>query len=176
MRLIVISDFEKCNDPIQIEKMFELGLFRFHIKENINETKAFLKKIDSKFLPQISFHGNAEGLNCHEHGKNLKSSKSESCHEVNEAITSNKKYCFLSPIYNSISKVDYLSTFDFKELKRKLEEPRDSSVFALGGIAEDNVLEVRDMGFDGAALKGFVWNVGVDPVGQFKKIVARLNK
>ena len=66
-----------------------------------------------------------------------------SCHSVEEV--KNRKhfydYVFMSPIYDSISKVNYYSTYTAEEL-REAQKAKiiDSKVMALGGINEDNLL------------------------------------
>ena len=67
-------------------------------------------------------------------------------------------YCFLSPIYDSISKQGYEAKFDKKELRVFLKKERKIKVIALGGITEGNYSEVLQLGFDGAAFLGSVWD------------------
>ena len=84
-----------------------------------------------------------------------------SCHSVEEV--KNRKhfydYVFMSPIYDSISKVNYYSTYTAEEL-REAQRAKiiDSKVMALGGINEDNLLEIKDFGFGGAVVLGDLWN------------------
>ena len=84
-----------------------------------------------------------------------------SCHSVEEV--KNRKhfydYVFMSPIYDSISKVNYYSTYTAEEL-REAQKAKiiDSKVMALGGINEDNLLEIKDFGFGGAVVLGDLWN------------------
>ena len=63
------------------------------------------------------------------------------------------------PIYDSISKVNYYSTYTAEEL-REAQRAKiiDSKVMALGGINEDNLLEIKDFGFGGAVVLGDLWN------------------
>lgn len=96
-------------------------------------------------------------------------------------------YMFLSPVFDSISKQGYRSQFPLEEISRRSagqsvaadsEEwlrcrrelsggviPRAADctqvdwtmVFALGGVCPDNVPLVRDAGFGGAAVLGYLW-------------------
>jgi thiamine-phosphate pyrophosphorylase len=170
MKIIAISDFKKCKDPFQITRLFEMGLDRFHVKEDLNELKVFLEGMDKKYLDQISYHGDGRMMQVESHGK-FDFSKSESCHAIVEVLKSDKEYCFLSPIYDSISKKGYQSSFDFKELNEGLRFTRKANVFALGGITNDNLQEAIQLGFDGVAIKGFLWDLGNDPVEQFAKLI-----
>ncbi len=62
-------------------------------------------------------------------------------------------YTFLSPIFNSISKMGYKSkAFDFKNL-----EKAQKRIIALGGINKFNISEIFEKGFDGAAVLGAIW-------------------
>ena len=84
-----------------------------------------------------------------------------SCHSVEEV--KNKKhfydYVFMSPIYDSISKVNYYSTYTAEELRQAQKDKIiDCKVMALGGINEENILEIKDFGFGGAVVLGDVWN------------------
>ena len=65
----------------------------------------------------------------------------------------------MSPIYDSISKVNYYSTYTAEELREaQKSKVIDSKVIALGGINADNLLEIKDFGFGGAAILGDLWN------------------
>ena len=83
----------------------------------------------------------------------------QSCHSFAdvEAIDENEDYCFLSPIFDSISKKGYSANFDNQELKEFLKKDRKTKVIALGGLTEENYLEVIQLGFDGGAFLGSVW-------------------
>lgn len=88
----------------------------------------------------------------HESGK-------QSCHSFDEVIKIDGKveYCFLSPIFDSISKEGYQSNFDKLELKEFLRKDRKIKVIALGGLTEVNYTEILELGFDGGAFLGSVW-------------------
>jgi len=83
----------------------------------------------------------------------------QSCHSFEdvEALEGKEEYCFLSPIFDSISKVGYTAAFDKQELKTFLKKDRKTKVIALGGLTEENYLEVEEMGFDGGAFLGSIW-------------------
>lgn len=84
----------------------------------------------------------------------------QSCHSFDdvEAIDGKEEYCFLSPIFDSISKEDYKANFDEQELKAFLKKDRKTKVIALGGLTEENYLEVLELGFDGGAFLGSIWS------------------
>ncbi|PIE66887.1 MAG: hypothetical protein CSA23_07020 [Deltaproteobacteria bacterium] len=65
-------------------------------------------------------------------------------------------YAFLSPIYDSISKPGYRTTFDRRELAAFLART-DRRVVALGGIDGRRIAEAGALGFWGVAVLGGVW-------------------
>lgn len=83
-----------------------------------------------------------------------------SCHTAEEV--KNKKhfydYVFMTPIFESISKENSYAMHTPEELRQAQKDKIiDSKVVALGGINLDNVLEIKDMGFGGAAILGDLW-------------------
>jgi thiamine-phosphate pyrophosphorylase len=80
-------------------------------------------------------------------------------------------YVFLSPIFDSLSKVGYASKFDLGELRRFFQAQAarrgyHPPVLALGGIEAHTISLVRQAGFAGAAVLGAVWQ-SADPVAAF---------
>ncbi len=82
-----------------------------------------------------------------------------SCHsfEEVEALDGQLPYCFLSPIFDSISKRGYHAKFDKKELQEFLKKKRTIKVIGLGGVTSENYTELLDLGFDGGAFLGSIW-------------------
>lgn len=82
-----------------------------------------------------------------------------SCHSIYEVNDLYLDYCscFLSPIFDSISKEGYKAGFNTEELQKWLSYSRNRDIIALGGIRADNIVAVQRMGFDGAAVLGTVW-------------------
>lgn len=84
---------------------------------------------------------------------------SRSCHTIGElAANSHLDYCTLSPIFDSISKDGYMAAF----LPEELHQARNSGIIgaktiALGGVDPHNIERVRELGFGGAAVLGYVW-------------------
>ncbi|GAE82019.1 thiamine phosphate synthase [Bacteroides reticulotermitis] len=177
MKLIVITTptFFVEEDKI-ITALFEEGLDILHLRKP--ETAAMyserlLTLIPDKYHKRIVTHEhfylkeefNLMGIhlnarNPHE-PHDYDGHVSCSCHSIEE-VKSKKHiydYVFMSPIYDSISKVNYYSTFTPEELREgQREKAIDSKVVALGGISADNLLEIKDFGFGGAAILGDVWN------------------
>lgn len=177
MKLIVVTTptFFVEEDKI-ITALFEEGLDVLHLRKP--ETPAMyserlLTLIPDKYHRRIVTHEhfylkeefNLMGI--HLNARNPKEPHdyyghiSCSCHSVEEV--KNRKhfydYVFMSPIYDSISKVNYYTTYTAEEL-REAQRAKiiDSKVMALGGINEDNLLEIKDFGFGGAVVLGDLWN------------------
>lgn len=91
---------------------------------------------------------------------NWKGSVSRSCHSLDEVKEWKQKcnYVSLSPIYNSISKVGYMSAFTKEDIiAAKKDGIIDAQVMALGGVTFEKLDEVREMGFRGAMILGDAW-------------------
>ena len=66
-------------------------------------------------------------------------------------------YVFLSPIFDSISKIDYHSAFDDYEVLTAFLKDSNRKIIALGGLDNERIEICKDLGFDGYALLGDVW-------------------
>ena len=80
---------------------------------------------------------------------------STSVHTVEdfEKLTSVFEYAFLSPVFDSISKENYKAvSFDLANIRR------DIKLIALGGVTFENYNNALNLGFDGVAFLGGVWN------------------
>lgn len=101
-----------------------------------------------------------------------------SAHNFNELDKiNNTDICFLSPVYDSISKFGYKHNFSINELKEGItcwkdfqrKQNKTQKLFALGGVETSNIKELVELGFDGAAVLGAVWHSS-DPVETWKEI------
>ncbi|MDR3253081.1 MAG: thiamine phosphate synthase [Tannerella sp.] len=67
-------------------------------------------------------------------------------------------YVFLSPVFDSISKVGYRQGFTSEELlSYRMQGFINKRVIALGGIYAGNISEIRRYGFGGVAVLGALW-------------------
>ena len=83
--------------------------------------------------------------------------RGQSVHSIEE-IKGDLDYYYLSPIFQSISKPDYQTGLNTKEVERWLKETeRSYKVYALGGINDENAKKALEMGFDGVVALGYVW-------------------
>ncbi|MBS1651044.1 MAG: thiamine phosphate synthase [Bacteroidetes bacterium] len=162
---IIISYPEKLNNEAQlINNLFEGEMDCFHLRKpnySEKEYQNLLAQIAPKFLTKVVLHNfyhlsekyNVKGI----HGKN-ENCISCSTHSVDEfnALSKNYEYAFLSPVFDSISKINYKAqTFDLSKRTNF-----NTKLIALGGINEHNKQQAIDMGFDGIAMLGNIWQNG----------------
>lgn len=104
---------------------------------------------------------------------------STSFHSWQEVIdnTVPYRYVFISPVFNSISKPGYLADIDRTQLPavRAIQKASgiDPAIYALGGIGLNNIVTLKNEGFDGAALLGSIWQAQ-DPVQAFTDTLKQL--
>lgn len=90
---------------------------------------------------------------------------SRSCHSLEEVqlISDEYEYVTLSPVFDSISKPGYRAAFSISEsqsesnLQRLNRNNLSTNVIALGGIEPKHFPLLREAGFAGAAMLGFIW-------------------
>lgn len=176
MKLIVITP--EANLPHEhryIERLFDLGLTTLHLRKPFateEETHAYIEAISEQWHNRVVLHDHfalaAEyGLKgVHLNGRNphipegWRDSVSCSCHSLSElAAAKERDYCFLSPLFDSISKQGYSSGFTTEELdnaaRQRIITPQ---VVALGGITLAHLPTVRQWGFGGVAMIGYIWS------------------
>ena len=168
MKLIVIScPTSVLNEHSIIASLFEEGLEIFHVhkptfsKEEIN---IFIQQIPAKYHNRIALHSDFPKF-----------------HSLEELKAHKEKYdyAFLSPIFDSISKVGYKSSHELHELTQKelmkISVISGKTIIALGGIDEDKIATCREIGFAGVAVLGALWN-SKNPVEKFKRIKEKCQK
>jgi thiamine-phosphate pyrophosphorylase len=173
-KIIVITPENVLEDEVErIVALLESNtVWRVHIRhpqmssENVANV---LKKIPTRFYSQISLHDNYNlvknfrGLGIHLNQRNqdlIQSASilSRSCHSIFELEreTRNLDYVTLSPIFDSISKTGYHAAFDLNDQNFR-SIVKSHNVFALGGITPSKFSLLRDIGFSGAVMLGYVW-------------------
>lgn len=159
----------------KINLLFEVGIRRLHLRKpdaSSEEVGRLVAQIDERWYERISVHYHfdvAEAYSLggvHLSGRTPEAPKrwtgliSASCHSLEE-IELRKNgldYCFLSPIFDSISKEGYKSAFTTTELEAARDRGLiDNKVIALGGINEENIKTVRGLGFGDYAVLGAIW-------------------
>ncbi len=189
--IVVLSDPENGRHECeQVNQLFEAGLQRFHVRKpefSELEMRNYLKSIDPDYYPLLVMHQFHElaadfqiqglhfpvNLRKRTHETQLKKLKKEgfwlstSIHDLLEinAVELEFDAAFISPVFDSISKPGYFGkSFDSKIIKQK----KAIELIALGGVAPENCKEAFEMGYDGVALLGAIWN-SLSPTETFKK-------
>ncbi len=155
-----------------INTLFRRGLTRLHLKKDLSREQMidFLNGIDSVYHPRIVLHDyynlcdvfDLAGVNLNQRNfnfvqnYNIVSFSSHSLLEI-EFLKYDLEYCFLSPIFNSISKPKYLSTFDLDVITDLIKRFK-KKIVALGGINTSNAEKCLKAGFSGVAVLGCLWN------------------
>jgi len=177
--LVVISHSDRVEkENYYIEKFLNEGADYFHIRKpalSFSEIELVIKKIPVNLLPRISIHDNYPllekynigGIHFTSSSKHLLNNynnsnlrKSISCHSFEEIknLPYYIDYTFLSPVFNSISKKNYLGKFNSEKTKNFLTKKFKFEIVALGGVSEKNIHTVKELGFTNAAVLGCVWN------------------
>lgn len=177
MKLIVITTptYFVEEDKI-ITTLFDEGLDILHLrKPNTAPVYAerLLTLIPEKYRKRIVVHGHfylkeeykLKGIHLNSRNpvapENYSGHISVSCHTLEEVQEKKPKsdYVFLSPIFDSISKEGYHAAFTPEQIRTAAKSGIiDKHVIALGGIDENNILQVKDYGFGGAAVLGGLWS------------------
>jgi len=180
--LIVLTANEKLiNEEQAINALFKNGLQHLHLRKKTwfkKELNQLIETIDpnwySKIIlhthPQLvfdfdlrGFHFNrsypyneqmAEGLK--EAGKTLSVSSHSICDMSEYSLEVD--YQFVSPIHPSNSKQNADKLMDHSKLKNYLVLKPKSKFIALSGIEPGNIAATLNLGFDGVAVLGYLWN------------------
>ena len=195
MKLIVITTecfFEGETDAINM--LFDNGLELLHLRkpnESEADTAGFIEQIHPQYHNSIVLHDHfsltkrfhLKGIHLNRRNpvasENFHGTKSLSCHSFMELLENSDKmdYLFFSPVFDSISKKNYMSglwdpiVYEIKEFTEEVAaqlaewafyDLKDKGVIhekviALGGVNKENMHKVKDYGFGGAAVLGGVW-------------------
>ncbi|MBQ2026157.1 MAG: thiamine phosphate synthase [Paludibacteraceae bacterium] len=159
-----------------IAQLFEQGVTSLHIRKPYSheqDVQTLIEKIPQKYRSQVVLHEHPQlvekyqlqGFHLNSRCPNLpdgyNGGVSRSCHSLEEVVLYKDKcdYVFLSPIFDSISKEGYGSTFSEQTLQEAYKQGViDNKVVALGGIKPEHISYLKAFGFGGMALLGYVWN------------------
>ena len=198
MDLLVLSAPGPVADEARLmSEMLAAGLRRLHLRKpdfSRNEMADFIARIPARFYSRLVLHSHHElaaelGLG----GLHLTAasrakwarrplklrpgqSLSTSFHSLAEIRQHRRwySYVFLSPVFDSLSKLDYPAAFDLTTVAHELRILHQRAgyvpqVVALGGIESHRLAAVREAGFAGAAVLGAVWQ-SADPVAAFRAL------
>jgi thiamine-phosphate pyrophosphorylase len=169
------------NESNRITALLEAGFEYVHIRKpdaSPEQIAKLIGTIDKSFWSKLKLHDHFELLTefalggVHINKRNpiapaMAKSISKSCHTYEELDDAYKfDYVTLSPIFDSISKPGYNSTFNLKEINIEAE-----NVIALGGITADKIPLIKQIGFAGAALSGYLFNSSYDKFTNNLKLI-----
>lgn len=196
--IVISSPDEREGEIEMVHEMFVAGLKNFHLRKpkfSTNRLRRYLDRIDPAFRTNVVIHTHHElsisyklrGIHLTEHHrkkrywqswlmlKYLRFRRPElqttaGYHTLGSLKLQNPgyTYVFLSPVFDSISKLGYKSTFNEESLKQVIRNT-SFEVIALGGVDENKIDRARELGFHGVGLLGGLWRAE-DPVEKFKRI------
>jgi thiamine-phosphate pyrophosphorylase len=201
--VLISSPGRNKGEPEMVTAMFEAGLDCFHLKKpkySNEQIIEYLNRIPIEFHPKIFLHSNyrlaikfkVAGIHLNKKSnkpnwyrklrvyyvkfrrKDIKVSASYSKLSNLHFDPPIYDHAFLSPIFESISEGNYQPAFQERGLMEALSRSKNPIV-ALGGVEMDKIEKVIDLGFDGLALLGVVWNDS-HPLLAFKEIKERVQK
>lgn len=132
-------------------KQFDLAGINLN-KKDLNQL-AYSDEIDKCFIQPLVLDNRQIEVN--RELPNMVTYSAHSFDEINN-LPFDTDYVFLSPIYDSISKLGYQSNFDLNELEKNLKTV-NTKVIALGGVTLSHVEQLQSIGFNGYAQLGNFW-------------------
>jgi len=190
-RLIVITD-----DAIRLDEvgcwleLLAAGVEKLHIrkpKASKEELECLVKEVPQEWRKKLVIHYQPELAEKYELGglhvsfkdytqyKNCAVPVSCSVHNWEEAreVIDSCVYCFISPVFDSISKTDYTAN---EELKQVPVDLSNKKIYALGGINSDNAGQALRNGYYGVVALGYVWNYRESAAERVKELLLAVNK
>lgn len=178
MRLVVITQPGfGAGEAETIRELLDGGIDRVHLRKPFAPEAAMrrlLDRLDPAVLPRITLQDclglaaeyGAGGVHLNarhpEPPQGFRGLVSRSCHSLEELEELEEHaaddYLFLSPIFDSISKVGYTARFTAESLLEAAARGIvNDRVLALGGVRPEYLPRIRAYGFGGAALMGCIW-------------------
>jgi len=180
MKLAVISpESDEPREHAVLAALCEAGLERYQVRKpswSREKLAAWLAEVPARHRARLVLHQHhalAVEFSCG--GVHFKANDetqppavaglftSRSCHTLAELSDALGRYdsVFFSPVFPSISKVGYQPQVDQAELTAMLhartEAQRRTTVIALGGVTPENCACCAELGFDGVAVLGALW-------------------
>lgn len=180
MKIIAITSPKVTGDDERIIKgLVKRGIDVVHFRKpdsGIEECRSLLLKLTSGERSKIVVHDYPSlyeefsllGIHVNKNVTSLPEGysglKTRSCHSFEEVemYKDDYDYLFLSPIFNSISKQGYMSSFSDAELLQASKEGIiDRKVIALGGVTFNKIPYLKELNFGGVAMIGAIYNTDV---------------
>jgi thiamine-phosphate pyrophosphorylase len=183
MKLIVISpESEDAREHAVLVQLFAAGLTSYHLRKPTwtrDQLAAWLRALPTEFHPRIVLHSHHDlaaefavgGVHNAPTATPFAPLRSHAVHSLVElrGLLDARARLLFSPVFASISKPGYGPAFDHEELRAALLLPRRAEVIALGGIDAASIPACGELGFDGVAVLGAIWQA-TDPVRAFAEL------
>ncbi|MGL4992588.1 MAG: thiamine phosphate synthase [Bacteroidales bacterium] len=156
--------------------LMKAGASTIHLRKpdwSFQMTSHFIQTINPEYHSRIVIHDHykiadiydIKGVHLNKRNSNIEildrqNINSNSLHSIQELEQAdlNCKYHFLSPIYESISKEGHSPSITREELLEAQQSGLiNKSTIALGGITDENIEELHNLGFGGVAILGSLW-------------------
>ncbi|GAB3638903.1 thiamine phosphate synthase [Hymenobacter arcticus] len=194
--LLITAPTALPNEPRLLTELLAQGVPRLHLRKPgwpAGQVAALIEALPPQFRARLVLHGHPElvrsyqldGLHLTTAGRLATARRpallpgqtlSTSFHSLAEISRHRRRYdyVFLSPIFDSISKVGYARAFELTEVRAFLQKLAGRAgyrpqVLALGGVDSQNISLVQEAGFAGAAVLGCVWG-SADPVRAWQQL------
>lgn len=179
MEMILLTDSEPLEGEHElIAECFERGLQNLHLRKYQTSEQGIielLKKIPENFHPRIVLHHhhylvrsfNLKGVHFNSYSRGIEDFPkgellfSRALHdpEALDRVERMVDRVLLSPVYPSISKKERKEPLPLNDLKRGIAGgPYAFELFALGGVTPERIRSIEEMGFDGFAVLGAIWD------------------
>jgi len=197
MELAIVTQPEYFDgEAAMINRLFESGARLLHLRKPTNDEAGFrqlMEEIDPAYYPFIALHQHHSlalefGIGRLHFTEYLREQLrqdtrkelvangwilSSSVHRINDLGTlQDYSYVLFGPVFNSISKAGYNSRLQ----PGFTLPPHEIRVFAIGGVAADNLAAVQQMGFDGAAVLGTIWQQPSAPAERLINVIKSINE
>lgn len=190
-RLIVITapDFIK-NEAETWMQLFDLGLQKLHVRKpgwDEKEIAGLLEQVPTSWKKRIVIHHHTDitqkiglgGVHLSFQNKAKRDSSeysvSYSVHNWSEMtnIINECDYVLISPVFDSISKNGYTQNATLQSIPGEFTGKK---IFALGGINDQNISSVFQMGYYGAALLGYLWEEPATAINKWQQLLLNWNQ
>lgn len=180
MKIIAITTPKVIDEDASIiTSLLDRGIDIIHLRKpdsDISKCRNLLAKLTveqrSKIIihnyPELYFEFSLKGIHINRNVTTLPREysglKTRSCHTFDEIVKykNDYDYLFLSPIFDSISKIGYKSGFGKEELQKASKEGIiDKKVIALGGVTFDKISYLKSLNFGGVAMIGAIYNIDI---------------
>ena len=172
--IVITAEKSLAHEARLLTQLFERGLSTLHLRKpdaTEDEVRALIAAIHPDYHSRIVLHDHfrlccdfrLKGVHLNRRNPSPPekgaTSVSASCHTIKElSALAHLDYLFLSPIFDSISKVGYSQGFSAEELSSAAQAGIiNKKVIALGGITPDTAALAAQYGFGGVAVLGWLW-------------------